>query len=73
MNIAKIKWLWYLYCKHREPGVLLISKGCLFMKNDGCFYVQLNSVAYIQFKNEKFCTIVAKLATLAKTTSEISH
>lgn len=43
------------------------------MKNDGCFYVQLNSVAYIQFKNEKFCTVVAKLATLAKTTSEISH
>lgn len=43
------------------------------MKNYGCFYVLLNPVAYIQFKNEKFCTTVAKLATFAKTTSEISH
>lgn len=74
MNIAKIKWLWYLDCKLREPGVLLISKGCLFMKIYGFFfYVQLNFVAYIQFKNEKFCTIVTKLAVFALTTSEIHH
>lgn len=73
MNIAKIKWLWYLHCKHRESGILLINKGCLLMKSYGCFYIQLNSVAYIQFKNEKFLTIVTKLAIFAKTTIEINH